>query len=127
MNGATIAVRGFEQRIDDQTVTVFGLRRTDAASLGHYYVGAAGDANVRGVGVTFTHALAENIRGSVDYSLATANWTDRTGPDEYAVLTRRIPSAVRPASERTADGIHRVSTAYSTGSARLVQFADAIE
>ena len=27
LNGATIAVRAFEQRIDDQTVTVFGLRR----------------------------------------------------------------------------------------------------
>ena len=70
-------VRAFEQRIDDQTVTVFGLRRNDAASLGHYYVGSAGDASVHGVGVTFTHALAENIRGSVDYSIATANWTDR--------------------------------------------------
>jgi len=110
MNGATIAVRGFEQHIDDQTVTVFGLRRGDAASLGHYYVGAAGDANVRGVGVTFTHALAENIRGSVDYSLATANWTDRAAPDEYAVLTRWIPSAVRPASER----IHDVTTSLET-------------
>ena len=96
LNGATIAVRAFEQRIDDQTVTVFGLRRGDAASLGHYYVGAAGDASVRGVGVTFTHALAENIRGSVDYSMATANWTNRAEPVEYAVLTRWIPSAVRP-------------------------------
>ena len=61
-------MRVFEQRIDDQTVTVFGLRRDTASSLGHYYVGAAGDAAVRGVGVTFTHALASNMRGSVDYS-----------------------------------------------------------
>ena len=110
MNGATLAVRGFEQRIDDQTVTVFGLRRSDAASLGHYYVGAAGDANVRGVGVTFTHALAENIRGSVDYSVATANWLDRAEPIEFAVLTHFIPSAVRPASER----IHDVTTSLET-------------
>ena len=110
MNGATLAVRGFEQRIDDQTVTVFGLRRSDAASLGHYYVGAAGDANVRGVGVTFTHALAENIRGSVDYSVATANWLDRAEPIEFAVLTHFIPSAVRPSSER----IHDVTTSLET-------------
>jgi outer membrane receptor protein involved in Fe transport len=110
MNGATIAVRGFEQRIGDQTVTVFGLRRSDAASLGHYYVGAAGDASVRGVGVTFTHALAENVRGSVDYSVATASWTSRSGPEEFAVLTRWIPSAVRPATER----IHDVTTSLET-------------
>ncbi|MBY0492825.1 MAG: TonB-dependent receptor [Cyanobacteria bacterium] len=110
MNGATIAVRGFEQRIDDQTVTVFGLRRNDAASLGHYYVGAAGDASVRGAGVTFTHALADNIRGSVDYSVATANWTDRAEPLEFAVLARFIPSAVRPATER----IHDVTTSLET-------------
>ena len=110
MNGAAIAVRSFEQRIDDQTVTVFGLRRSDAAELGHYYVGAAGDASVHGVGVTFTHALAENIRGSVDYSVATANWTNRAEPIEFAVLTRFIPSAVRPASER----IHDVTTSLET-------------
>ena len=110
MNGAAIAVRGFEQRIDNQTVTVFGLRRDDAASLGHYYVGAAGDASVHGVGVTITHALAENIRGSVDYSVATANWTDRAAPVEYAVLTKFIPSAVRPTSER----IHDVTTSLET-------------
>ena len=110
MNGATLAVRGFDQRIQDQTVTVFGLRRSDAASLGHYYVGAAGDANVRGVGVTFTHALADNIRGSVDYSVATANWINRAEPIEFAVLTHYIPSAVRPATER----IHDVTTSLET-------------
>ena len=110
MNGAVLSVRAFEQRIDNQTVTVFGLRRTDAESLGHYYVGSAGDATVRGVGVTFTHALAQNIRGSIDYSLGTANWTDRAAPVEYAVLTRWIPSAVRPNTER----IHDVTTSLET-------------
>ena len=110
LNGATVAVRAFEQRIEDQTVTVFGLRRSDAASLGHYYVGAAGDANVRGVGVTFTHALADNIRGSVDYSVANATWSDRVTRDEFAVLTRWIPSAVRPTNER----IHDVTTSLET-------------
>ena len=110
LNGATIAVRAFEQRIDDQTVTVFGLRRTDAASLGHYYVGSAGDADVRGVGVTFTHALAENVRGSIDYSMATANWTDSAAPVEYAVLARWVPSAIRPATEH----IHDITTSLET-------------
>jgi hypothetical protein len=109
LNGATVALRAFEQRIDDQTVTVFGLRRSDAESLGHYYVGSAGDADVRGVGVTFTHALAENVRGSVDYSTATATWNNGAAAD-YAVLTRWVPSAIRPASER----IHDITTSLET-------------
>jgi hypothetical protein len=112
MNGAVLSVRAFDQRIDDQTVTVFGLRKADSApsELGHYYVGAAGDANLRGVGVTLTHALAENFRGSIDYSVSTADWTDRSDPVEYAVLTRWVPSAVRPARER----IHDITTTLET-------------
>ncbi len=110
-NGATIAVRAFEQRIDNQTVTVFGLRQDDsaAAALGHYYVGAAGSADVRGVGVTLTHAFFENFRGSVDYSLAQANWNAMTTPVEYAVLTRWVPSSVR-----TNERIHDVTTSLQT-------------
>jgi hypothetical protein len=110
-NGATIGVRAFEQRISDQTVTVFGLRHDDSApaTLGHYYVGAAGDADVRGVGVTFTHALFDNVRGSVDYSLANATWQSPATPVEYAVLTRWVPSAVR-SNER----IHDVTTSLQT-------------
>jgi outer membrane receptor protein involved in Fe transport len=112
MNGATLAVRGFEQRINDQTVTVFGLRRGDSApsATGHYYVGAAGDATVRGVGVTLTHALASFIRGSVDYSLSTADWVQRAEPIEFAVLTKWVPSAVRADRER----IHDVTTSLET-------------
>jgi hypothetical protein len=112
LNGATISVRAFEQRIDNQTVTVFGLRQPDStpSALGHYYVGSAGNANIHGVGVTFTHALAENIRGSIDYSVSSAEWTERSQPMEYAVLTRWVPSAVRPNAER----IHDVTTSLET-------------
>ena len=109
LNGAAIAMRVFDQRINDQTVTVFGLRRDTPSSLGHYFVGAAGDAAVRGIGFTFTHALSSNIRGSVDYSVAAADWTGGTAPVEYAVLSRWVPSAVR-ANER----IHDVTTSLET-------------
>ena len=70
---------------------------------------AAGNADIRGVGVTFTHALFENVRGSVDYSMATADWS-RATPVEYAVLTKRVPSAVRSNDER----IHDVTTSLET-------------
>jgi hypothetical protein len=111
-NRATLSVRAFDQRIDNQTVTVFGLRQPDRppSSLGHYYVGAAGNAQIHGVGVTFTHALFENVRGSVDYSVANADWTGRSTPIEYAVLTHWVPSAVRPDHER----IHDVTTSLDT-------------
>ncbi len=105
MNGAALGVRVFDQHINDQTVTVFGLRRETASALGHYYVGAAGNAAVRGVGVTFTHALAANVRGSVDYSFASADWTAASAPVEYAVLSRWVPSAVR-----SKEHIHDVTT-----------------
>jgi hypothetical protein len=112
MNGATFGVRGFEQRINDQTVTVFGLRRGDSSpsATGHYYVGAAGDANVRGVGVTLTHELADFIRGSIDYSLSTADWVGRAEPVEFAVLTKWVPAAVRADRER----IHDITTSLET-------------
>lgn len=105
LKGASIAVRAFEQDIDNQTVTVFGLRRADSApaALGHYYVGSAGEASVRGVGVTFTHALSQHVRGAVDYSVSTANWLDRPAPVEYAVLTHWMPSVVRQNGDRIQD------------------------
>ncbi len=109
LNGAAFAVRVFDQRINDQTVTVFGLQRETPSSLGHYFVGAAGDAAVRGVGFTFTHALASNIRGSVDYSIASADWFGVTAPVEYAVLSRWVPSAVR-----SRETIHDVTTSLET-------------
>ena len=109
LNGAAVAVRVFDQRIEDQTVTVFGLRRETPSSLGHYYVGAAGNAIVRGVGVTLTHAWSEHVRGSVDYSVASANWTGTSSPTEYEVLSRWVPSAVRE-NER----IHDVTTSLET-------------
>ena len=104
-NGAALSVRWFDQGIDNQTVTVFGLRQADSlpSALGHYYVGSAGDASLHGVGVTFSHALSSRVRGSVDYSLATADWTDQPDPIEYAVLTRWVPSVVRQGSERIQD------------------------
>jgi hypothetical protein len=106
-DGMTIGVRAFDQSIDDQLVTVFGLRSAEAlpAEVGHYFVGSAGDVNVRGWGVTLTHALAAHLRGSVDYSQAEADWGGARSLDR-ARLSRTVPSAVRPESER----LHDVTT-----------------
>lgn len=121
-NGAAVSVRWFNQDIDNQTVTVFGLRRADssASALGHYFVGSAGNASLRGVGVTLTHALVPNVRGSVDYSFATADWMEPSVPLDYAVLTRWIPSAVRRGGERIQDVTTSLETDIPYSATRVV-------
>lgn len=107
-DGAAVAVRAFHQRVDDQLVTIFGLRTPEspASDLGHYVVGSAGDVTVDGWGVTVTHALSRHLRGSIDYSLATARWQHGAPGADHRRLAAWVPSAVRPASER----IHDVTT-----------------
>ena len=107
--GATIGVRAFRQQVDDQMVTLFGLRQPDgpAETLGHYYVGTVGDANIDGVGLSVSHALTANVRGSVEYSFATAQWTDGP-PRADAIQLARFTPAVLPTSER--EHIHDLMT-----------------
>jgi Carboxypeptidase regulatory-like domain/TonB dependent receptor len=113
LNGATIGVRAFRQQVDDQMVTLFGLRRPDgpADALGHYYVGTAGDASIDGVTLSISHALTSNVRGSVEYSFASAQWTDGP-PAADAVQLARFTPAVLPSAER--DRIHDVMTSLET-------------
>jgi hypothetical protein len=122
MSGATIGVRAFRERIDNQLVTVFGLRTPDAeaSALGHYYVGSAGNADVNGIGVTFTHALFSNVRGSVDYSVANANWFNGPSLPDYAVLTRWVPAAVRGDHERIQDLTTSLETEIPLSATRVV-------
>ena len=105
LDRASVGVRAFRERIDDQLVTVFGLREPNApaSALGHYRVGSAGDVDVSGVGVTFTHALMQNLRGSFDYSISSARWFAPAPTADYAVFTRWVPAAVRPDHERVQD------------------------
>jgi hypothetical protein len=111
--GATIGVRAFRQQIDDQTVTLFGLRRPDGppGALGHYNVGTVGDATVEGLGLSVSHALTTNVRGSVEYSFATTAWTDGPPPSDAAQLARFTP-AVLPGVDP--GRIHDVMTSLET-------------
>ena len=94
-------------------VTLFGLRQPDgpAEALGHYYVGTVGDANIDGVGLSVSHALTANVRGSVEYSFATAQWTDGP-PRADAIQLARFTPAVLPTSER--EHIHDLMTSIET-------------
>ncbi|MBA3269780.1 MAG: TonB-dependent receptor, partial [Acidobacteria bacterium] len=96
LDGVTIGVRAFRQSTDDQLVTIFGLRTDEAvpAEIGHYFVGSAGDVDLRGWGVAVTHALFTNVRGSVDYSVADAAWADGPSSDRHR-MTLSLPAALR--------------------------------
>jgi hypothetical protein len=111
LNGATIGVRAFTQTVDDQLVTLFGLRdeNESLADIGHYFVGSVGDVDVRGWGVTVTHALTAHVRGSFDYSMADADWFDNRSPDRSRLL-RTMPSALRTDIER----VHDFTTSLET-------------
>jgi hypothetical protein len=119
-DGLTIGVRAFDQSIDDQLVTVFGLRSGESqpSELGHYFVGSAGDVDVRGWGLTLTHSLVRNLRGSFDYSLSTADWAGERSLDR-ARLARTIPAALRTGSERLHDLTTTVETEVPQSATRV--------
>ncbi|MCA1584051.1 MAG: TonB-dependent receptor [Acidobacteria bacterium] len=105
MQQATIQVRAFHQRVDDQMTTLFGVRSDDSppATLGHYFLASAGDVTLRGLGVTLSHEFAEHLRGAIDYSLGAAEWTDTPPVADLAALRTLMPSAVGRGSERVHD------------------------
>lgn len=110
VSGASvIRFRTFYQQVDDQLVTLFGLRLPDrpAAALGHYFVATGGNLTARGWSVGLTHAMANRVRGSVDYTVTTARWHPSV---DTALITRWAPSASRRANEQ----IHDVTTSVET-------------
>lgn len=123
--------RHFRQEVDDQLVTIFGVAGADGtrADLGHYWVGRAGSFVANGWGFGMSRLVSEDIRGSVEYRTADANWANG---GEQRLLRRFAPSALRPESERLHDvtakieseikltstrvfAAYRISTAYTRG------------
>jgi hypothetical protein len=70
----TLGMRAFHQRIDDQLVTLFGadIPNQPSVKVGHYFVGSAGDAKATGGAASIETEIGGRIRGSVEYSLASA-------------------------------------------------------
>jgi len=76
-----VGVRTFYQSVNDQAGAIFAAptREHPAASLGHYYVATLGDFDARGWGVSVSRPLFGLVRGSVDYSVTTAQWLSGPG------------------------------------------------
>jgi hypothetical protein len=89
-----VGVRAFQQRVDDQVVTLFGLAMADTRSpVGHYHVGSAGDFTARGWSVSASRGVGDNVRASVDYTQFDADW--RAGAADAQALTELARVALR--------------------------------
>jgi hypothetical protein len=124
-DGASLGVRAFRQRIDNQLVTIFGLitPRTPAATLGHYYVASAGDVDIDGWGVTLMHAFSSHVRGSVDYTQARAEWVDSAPAGDFEMLEAWVPSAaLLPQHQRIHDLSSSLEAEIPQSATRLLVF-----
>ncbi len=102
-DGIVLGVRAFRQQVNDQLVTLFGvsLPNTAGASIGHYYVGNAGDVDARGWGVSVSRSVTDGIHASVDYTQADAEWLRPSkGSARVALVT---PSVIRRQFEQLRD------------------------
>jgi len=103
-SGVTVAVRGFTQRVNDQLVEMFGidLPGRPITPLGHYFVGSAGDIDARGWGVSMVQEVPGYVRGTIEYTVATAYWlpTESVG---YLGRLRGLRSAGAGLSENVYD------------------------
>jgi hypothetical protein len=93
--GSTIAVRAFRQRVDGQLITLFGadLPEQPVATLGHYFVGNAGDIQASGGVAELRAGWAGRIHGSVSYSVTQAHLDPSSDLSYVLLLTRSAPRA----------------------------------
>jgi hypothetical protein len=103
-----LGVRRFQQRVDNQMATLFGLPVAGGpSSPGHYSVANAGALDAEGWGVRLSSAPSQRVRGSVDYSVSRAQWVAR---GDMAAIAIWAPAAIRPRSE----DVHDLTTSLET-------------
>ncbi len=111
-----VSVRAFRQHVGNQAGALFAAPSIEqpAASLGHYYLATVGDLGTRGWGVRVSRPLLGFLRGSVDYSVSRAAWTNgsasamtawfgdrgRTGPTRVRDLTTSIETHIAQTATR---------------------------
>jgi hypothetical protein len=106
--GIVFGVRAFQQRVNDQVVTLFGLAVAEApAGVGHYHVGSAGDFAARGWSVSASRTVGDSVRASVDYTQFASQWFGDSA--DGTALARHARSVLRK-DER----IHDVTAAVET-------------
>jgi hypothetical protein len=103
-----LGVRRFQQRVDGQLATLFGLPVNGGPqSPGHYFVASAGAVDADGWGVRLSSTPTQRIRGSIDYSVTRAHWMSR---GDMAAIAVWAPTAIRPRNE----DVHDLTTSLET-------------
>ena len=118
---STISIRAFEQRVNGQLVTMFGVDvpGQPPADFGHYFVGNYGDVAARGVRAGFRTAIASRVHGSVEYSLIAAAWNPGEDLDYW---TQRLPATASLRAGRIHDVATTVEADVPETSTRVVVF-----
>ena len=104
-----LGVRRFQQRVDNQLTTLFGLPVSGGPnSPGHYAVASAGGLDAEGWAVRLGSAVPRSAcAGSVDYSVTRAHWVQR---GDMAAIAFWAPAAIRPQNE----DVHDLTTSLET-------------
>ena len=131
---SVIGVRRFQQRVANQTITLFGVEPGGARSAtDHYYLANARGLDAAGWGVSFSHELAGRVRGAVEYSVTRARWEPwrgggvlpraarvwRTGTDSFHDVTTSVETDI-PETATSVLVLARVNTAFSRAAALSV-------
>jgi hypothetical protein len=96
-----VGVRRFQQGIDDQLTTLFGVPVDGGPnSPGHYYVASAGAVDAQGWAIRVTGTPSPYVHGTVDYSVTRAQWVSR---GDMAAIAVWAPEAIRPRNEDVHD------------------------
>lgn len=130
----SFGVRRFFQDVDDQSMTIFGLRAPDGTrSVGHYYVAGAGSVDVDGWGVRLSSHMSKRVTGSIDYSLTHGHWNafgeiaqahpwlanlTREPDEDMHDLTTSVQTVI-PETATRVFVLYKLNTAYARRSATL--------
>ena len=104
----SFGMRRFFQGIDNQAMTIFGMRAPDGSrSVGHYYVAGAGSVDVDGWGVHLSSNVSKRVTGSIDYSLTHGHW------NSFGEISQARPWLANLTREPEED-VHDLTTSIQT-------------
>jgi hypothetical protein len=114
-----LGARYFRQDVDDQIVTVFGMRGGPnyPVDLGHYGVATGGSFVAGGWGFSMSRPVAQLLRTSLEYRTARAYWG---GLKDIGQLMTVAPSAMRPPVERVHDLTARIESELPITNTRIL-------
>ena len=113
----SVGVRRFFQGIDNQSMTIFGMRSpAGTRSVGHYYVASAGCVDAYGWGVRLRTFASKRVSGTVDYTLAHGRWTSQ---GDLAEARPWVAALARTDEEAIHDLTTSIQTAFPETSTRV--------